>query len=429
MLEALGLWGSFAALGLLYGITALAATEVRRARLGIAAALSAVGLVVVVLPVNPWRLPATQLRAGQRLLALAEGAHGLVTVVEHGDGDRMIAIDNHYQFGSTRHSRLYDRMGRLPLLLHPDPRRVLVVGSATGGLAAAAVVHPVEEIALVEIVPEVQELAAVFFAKHNRGVHSDPRSRLITEDGRNHLRAAPGRYDVIIEDLFVPRRPTAAAMYTVEHYADAKAHLAKDGIFCQWLPIYQLSRTQLGIIVATFVDVFPEASLWTPHFRQPPIIGLVGTSGRWQSVEELASRGRELTRSGIEDAWLYDPEGLWAFYLGPAQPLARLAPSASVNRDAFPIFEFVSARTSKTTVSNFVRNRWPGLVNELLARAPAEDPLFPGRSVALARGGQELTRINSGTARSWRQAQQLLPAHLLLERDSSVSEVWPADVR
>jgi spermidine synthase len=436
MLEWLGLWGSFAALGLVYGAAALAVANTPRQRLATAATVALGVAAVAALPANPWRMASAQPRDGERLLAQTEGAHGLVSVLER-DGDRYVAIDQHYRFGSTRSAELYERMGRLPLLLHPDPRRVLVVGSATGGLAAAAVLHPVDEIGLVEIVPEMHALAAAHFAAFNRGVHTDPRTRLITEDGRNHLRAAAERYDVVIEDLFVPQRPTAAAMYTGEHYRDVRAHLSESGVFCQWLPIYQLSRTQLAMIVATFIDVFPDAALWTPSFRQPPILGLVASAGGLPSVEALAARGQQLERSGIEDGWLNDPDGLWAFYLGPAASLAEVAPAAALNSDAWPLFEFVSARTPTIQSGRFASGGWPRLVGELLARADAEDPLFPGRPLALARAGQELARLNllARSARSslsreaWHQIEAQLPARLLARRDPSVSNVWPDESR
>ena len=124
---------------------------------------------------------------------------------------------------------------------------------------------------------------------------------------------------------------------------------------------------------------------------------------------------------------LYDPDGLWAFYLGPAELLARLAPGVRLNRDALPLFEFISSRSTKARRRDFASNGWPRLSSELLANAPSEDPLFPGRPLALARGGQELAALNrfGARARMWRSVRALLPAHLLQQRDDSVSEAWP----
>lgn len=435
LLEALGLWGSFGILGLLYAASApwLAGAARSRAAWSAGAAALAVGFAAT--PLSPWRLPVQELRDGERLLAATEGADGLVAVIER-DGERWVAIDEHYQFGDTGHSALYERMGRLPLLLHPDPKRVLVIGSATGGLAAAAVELPVEEIVLVEIIPELHELAAIYFGDHNRRVHRDPRTRLVTEDGRNYLRAARERYDVIVEDLFVPRQPTAAAMYTEEHYRDALAHLTGQGVFCQWLPLYQLSRSELAIIVATFTEVFTRASLWTPSFRPLPMLGLVGTVGAPLSVEELAERGRELAALGIRDPWLTDPIGLWMFHLGAGSALNRLLGAATLHTDARPSFEFVSGRTSQRVQTHFAGVGWPRLVAQLLDLR-AETEIFRGTPRDAARSGAALAAANrleaSGHAaeaqRFLERASRLIPARLMAQRDDSVSLVWPAAAR
>ena len=154
-----------------------------------------------------YQLPVVFLSQGERLMAVAEGAHGVVSVTEKSDRDLRMKVDNHYTLGGSLARVSQERAGHLPLLLHPNPQSVLFIGSATGGTAAAAVVHNVREIVLVEIVPEVQALAARYFAPFTREVHHDPRTRLIVEDGRNHLRATSDRYDVIVGDLFLPSRP------------------------------------------------------------------------------------------------------------------------------------------------------------------------------------------------------------------------------
>jgi spermidine synthase len=435
LLEALGLWGSFGVLGLAYAASApwLAGAARSRTAWALAAAVLAVGFAAT--PLSPWRLPSQTLAGGERLVASTEGADGLVSVVER-NGERYVAIDEHYQFGGTSESALYQRMGRLPLLLHPDPKRVLVIGSATGGLAASAVELPVAEIVLVEIIRGLHDLAATWFADHNLRVHSDPRTRLVTEDGRNYLRAARERYDVIVEDLYVPHHPTAAAMYTEEHYRDAAAHLSERGVFCQWLPLYQLSQSQLAIIVATFTEVFPQASLWTPSFRPLPILGLVGTAGAPPSVEQLAQRGREIAALGVRDPWLTDSTGLWSFHLGAGSALDRLLGAATPHRDAHPSFEFVSARATMHVQMYFASVGWPRLVAQLLDGS-SETGIFREAPRDPARGGEALAAANRHAAygrvteaQQWlERASRLIPASLLAARDDSISAVWPADIR
>ena len=87
--------------------------------------------------------------------------------------------------------------------------------------------HPVERIDLVEIVPEVHALAARWFAETNHGVHADPRTRIVVEDGRNHMRATAERYDVVVADLFSPWNPGIGALYAREHFEAVREHLSE----------------------------------------------------------------------------------------------------------------------------------------------------------------------------------------------------------
>ncbi|MGA8282698.1 MAG: hypothetical protein WB853_17515, partial [Desulfobacterales bacterium] len=64
-----------------------------------------------------------------------------------------------------------------------------------------------------------------------------------------------------------------------------KKRLAPGGIFCQWLPMYQLDLPVLKTLVRTFLEVFPDSSAYLAHFSLTnPMIGLVG-GGPLRSVE------------------------------------------------------------------------------------------------------------------------------------------------
>lgn len=435
MLNTLGLWRSFAGLGLAYAAALLLALETSRRRVAAATVLTGLLAALAISPLNPWTLPRVKLLPDERLLGLAEGVEGIVAAIERStSGFRHIKIDGSYRFGGTREQRLTERTGHLCLLFHPSPARVVFVGSASGGLAGAAVSHPVERIDLVEIVPEVHPLAAEFFEESNHGVHRDPRTRLIAEDGRNHLRAASERYDVVIEDLFRPRRPSTASLYSREHYRDAKQRLSEQGVFCQWLPIFQLAESQLAIILATFADVFPNASLWRAHFKADrPMLALVGYAGSPPSAAALEARARKLA-SYTDDRWITDPQGLWSLYLGPLSTLLPLLHGSGINTDDRPRFEFESARVDVKLQRRFLREGWARVTTAQVLRAGKVDPLFPERPLAAVRGGEALARLNvmrrTGADRDALREQRarvkaLLPAHLLALRDPSISAYWP----
>ena len=81
-------------------------------------------------------------------------------------------------------------LGHLPMLLHPAPRDVFVLGLGTGITAAAIARYPVQHIDIVELEPAAAK-AARFFDSYTRKVLDDPRVRLIVGDGRNRLLECP----------------------------------------------------------------------------------------------------------------------------------------------------------------------------------------------------------------------------------------------
>jgi spermidine synthase len=438
LLEWLGLWPSLAALGLGYAAAALLVGGSPRTRsMRVAAALAAT-VALLSSPANPWRLPVVSPEDGESVLAVAEGAHGVVSVLESPDGERRIKLDNHYSLGGSRARVAQERAGHLPLLLHPDPKRVLFVGTATGGTAAAAVAHPVEEIVLVELVPEIQSLAAEYFGFATRGVHRDPRTRLVVEDGRNHLRAVPERYDVVVADLFLPWLPGAGSLYTREHFQAVLDHLTPNGVFCQWLALYQFGPRELEMVLATFLDVFPNATLWRgDFFAQRPVAALVGWLGPplWQSAVE--ARARELGKRGIEDRWVVEPSGLWMLYVGPLARISGRLRDAPRNTDDRPLFEFRAGRSSPEERQQFVEQGWPELVAQVMGPPRAADPSFLGPAPQGPRWGELLAQASrEGVAqdraafrRTSREILRVVPAALLTPPDPTAADSWPESHR
>src|SRR5258705_9524935 len=135
----------------------------------------------------------------------------------------------------------------IPLLLHPQPQRIAFLGLGTGITAGGALFHPGLNIEAVELVPEVVRVAADYFATENGNFCTQPYARLIIDDARNFLRGSRATFDVIITDIVVPWQQGEAALYTIEHFAAARRRLNTNGVFCVWLPTFQLGDTELRI--------------------------------------------------------------------------------------------------------------------------------------------------------------------------------------
>lgn len=156
-------------------------------------------------------------------------------------------------------------LGHLPMLLHKNPKKVLVVGLGTGMTLGATSVHPsVEDVTLVEIEPKVVGGARTF-EDYNHQVLDNPKLRTVFNDGRNFLLTTPEKYDVITADPIHPWAQGASYLYTVEYFKLASERLRPGGIMCQWLPVYELSLEDLKSVVRTFGRSFEYTMLWLTH--------------------------------------------------------------------------------------------------------------------------------------------------------------------
>ncbi|HEV7784655.1 MAG TPA: fused MFS/spermidine synthase, partial [Thermoanaerobaculia bacterium] len=196
----------------------------------------------------------------------SQGLYGQVAVVSQ--GSNLLLKDNGRTDASTaaRDNRTQLLLGHLPLLFHPNPRRVLDIGLGGGGTLRALVHHPEpREIVVVEIDPRVVEMARKHFAAFNEHALDDPRVRVVTNDGRNFVEGVSGgtgRFDVITSEppnLWVSG---ASGLFTQELYRAAANRLTAGGILCQWVPLHEMKRNDFRMMIHTIHTVFPYVAFW-----------------------------------------------------------------------------------------------------------------------------------------------------------------------
>lgn len=216
-----------------------------------------------------------------RLIDSRVGPYGPVDVVENlATGSRHIVLNSRQRLSGTRGALASQwHQSWVPLLLHPQPDRVVTIGMAAGISAAAALEAPLKELKSIELVPEVVDAARQHFAAWNEKLFSDPRSQVLIGDGRTHLARMPGGIDLLIGDLFFPAEEGSAWLYSEEFFRLARSKLSDQGTFCLWLPCYQHTSQTAGLIISTFVKVFPHAIMVRANFDpQAPVIGLLGSA-------------------------------------------------------------------------------------------------------------------------------------------------------
>ncbi len=152
-------------------------------------------------------------------------------------------------------------LGQLPLFVAPRIEKGLIIGFATGITMGSMLQSPIQSVTCIELEPGTV-IGSKFFEHVNNLPLADPRSRLIIDDARTYLRVTPERFDIIVSEPSHPWVPGVANLFTEEFFELGKARLNDQGVFVQWVQIYQLSTESLRSVLATYQKVFPHVLMF-----------------------------------------------------------------------------------------------------------------------------------------------------------------------
>ena len=357
MLEWLGLWASIQAMAALYLVAALVfwIQHSSSPRTLVAGLLPAGALVAVYTLMDVSGQALVTLDAENKdesLIEIWEGGAATVAVVTRQDSLR-IKVNNYYGLGGSGAHKSEERQSHLPLLIHPNPKTVFYLGMGTGITAGAALQHPVDRITVTELVPEVVMATKKYFSPFLHGLYSDERATVIAEDGRNYLLGTATRYDLIIADLFVPWKAGTGTLYSREHYQAALSRLNRNGIYAQWLPLFQVSGEEVGIIANTMLSVFPQVTVWRSKFQaRAPVMLLAGHMNTEPlDADGLAARLAQIEIDSIDSTGIKAigrepvPENsnvLLMHYAGNLSQARSLVDHYRINTDDRPVIEYLA---------------------------------------------------------------------------------------
>lgn len=343
LLNYLGMWASIRLMALAYFLMALILfQQMQKPKMLLA---PSVGILLLFTLLDSAQLPSINIdpiKKKEALLQLWEGASGTVAVVQK-DNSLQIKVNNYYTLGSTRSRRFEERQAQLPLLIHGQAKSIYFIGLGTGITAGAALRHPIEKLVVTELIPEVVKASKYYFADQTHALHKDKRVRIIPEDGRNFLRASKEQFDVVVSDLFVPWRAGIGSAYSLEHFQQVKQRLKQNGVFAQWLPLYQLTYEEFAIISKTFLQVFPNTQLWRgDFFAQKPVVALIGhQSMAAMEMEKLKQQINTINQGAA------DPRLHLLFYCGNLGKISAVFKDYPINTDDNRLIEFGSPQSHR----------------------------------------------------------------------------------
>lgn len=238
---------------------------------------------------------------GKEIVWYREGLESTVTIVKDNEGFITLHTNARGQARDEPSLVAFHRLlGHMPMALHPNPQRALIVGIGGGTTSGAVAIHPGVELDAAELSDASIE-AVRLFAHVNYHFFDRPNVRIYQTDARNHLLLSGKKYHVISGDAIRPNDAGATNLYSVEYYRLTANALEEDGLMTQWIPPF--SDFQYKLILRTFLAAFPYATMWQDGdlvigSKSPITIDRAVLEAKFQDAQFKAA----MTEVGIPDA-------------------------------------------------------------------------------------------------------------------------------
>jgi len=229
----------------------------------------------------------------------ADSPYGRITIQAR-DGQRVFYENGMLAFETQ--GTFPEEVAHFPLLMHPDPRSVLLVGGGVAGDVREILKHPVAGVTYVELDPLLIEAAQAHLPPEDAAVLNDPHVTLILSDGRLYVKTARRTFDVVVLDLPEPATGALNRFYTQEFFEEVHAVLNPGGVFALGLPSAEnywspeLARRNASVY-HTLHRVFPEVIVLPGEHN----FFLASDAPLETDPAVLAGR---LTERGIETRWV-----------------------------------------------------------------------------------------------------------------------------
>ena len=184
-----------------------------------------------------------------------------IDIYEHPTFGRTLVLDGAVQTSERDEFLYHEMLVHVPLLCHPEPKRVLVIGGGDGGTLRRVLEHPtVTEAVMVEIDERVTALSREYMPSIGGDCWDDPRATVLFDDGNAYVHADGERFDAIIVDSSDPVGP-GVVLFETPFYARCLERLTPGGVYVAQIgsPIYFQDEVRMAVTNAraAFGDVRP----------------------------------------------------------------------------------------------------------------------------------------------------------------------------
>jgi len=210
--------------------------------------------------ITPWDLYSHGIT---RTLAYRKTSFQEMYIVETGAYGKALVLDGKWQSCTGDEFLYHEPLVHPALLLHGNPRHVLILGGGEGATAREVLRwKSIEKVVMIDIDGEVVEACREHLPEMHQGAFDDPRVELVIADALKYLDETDRTFDVVISDLSDPiEEGPSFKLFTREYFEKTRRALAPDGVFVvQAGPVSPVKMHLHCRLASTLRAVFPHTA-------------------------------------------------------------------------------------------------------------------------------------------------------------------------
>lgn len=281
-------------------------------------------------------------------VSVRRGGDGFVTLATNGKPDASMEREwldtSSARSGQRQLTRDIATQLLLPIitLAHaPGAQNVAIIGHGSGMSSHVLLGSPaVREAVTIEIEPEMIK-ASRSFRPANRRVFDDKRSTFVIDDAKSYFASAGRKFDLILSEPSNPWVSGVSGLFTQEFYARVQKQLTDNGVFGQWLHLYELNDGLASSVLSALDAVFPSYEVF---FTSNSDILVVAANRALRDPDWSVTKFPGIAKD-VERVVPLTPESFEALRLGGRSVLHPvLLNRAAANSDYFPVLDLGAER-------------------------------------------------------------------------------------
>ena len=149
-------------------------------------------------------------------------------------------------------------LGALPMAYMPDAKNIANIGMGSGLTTHVILAHEgVEKVDTIEIEPAMVA-AAKGYGEIVERAFADVRSTIHIEDAKTYFSLHNSIYDIIVTEPSNPWVSGVASLFSSEFYESVRHHLVDDGLFVQWIQVYEFDDLLMESILKALSENFSD---------------------------------------------------------------------------------------------------------------------------------------------------------------------------